>query len=121
MIALGSDTFSEGKISYGLADELCRVLEKFTETMKLYRVKDYRAYATTAMREAKNSRIILDQIRVRTGLEVHIISNSEQRFISYKAVASKAGEFNQIIQKGTAIVDVGFGSARSRFLTKTLW
>ena len=113
MIALGSDTFSEGKISYGLADELCRVLEKFTETMKLYRVKDYRAYATTAMREAKNSRIILDQIRVRTGLEVHIISNSEQRFISYKAVASKAGEFNQIIQKGTAIVDVGFGSAQS--------
>ena len=118
MIALGSDTFSEGKISYGLADELCRVLEKFTETMKLYRVKDYRAYATTAMREAKNSRIILDQIRVRTGLEVHIISNSEQRFISYKAVASKAGEFNQIIQKGTAIVDVGFGSAQISLFDK---
>lgn len=118
MIALGSDTFSEGKISYGLADELCRVLEKFTETMKLYRVKDYRAYATTAMREAKNSRIILDQIRVRTGLEVHIISNSEQRFISYKAVASKASEFNQIIQKGTAIVDVGFGSAQISLFEK---
>lgn len=67
VIALGSDTFSEGKISYDLVDEMCRVLEKFTETMKMYRVKDYRAYATTAMREAKNSRIILDQIRVRTG------------------------------------------------------
>ena len=50
--------------------------------------------------------IILDQIRVRTGLTVRIISNSEQRFISYKAIAAKAGEFNKIIQKGTAIVDV---------------
>ena len=60
VIALGSDTFSEGKISYDLVDEMCRVLEKFTETMKMYRVKDYRAYSTTAMREAKNSRIILD-------------------------------------------------------------
>ena len=118
VIALGSDTFSEGKISYDLVDEMCRVLEKFTETMKMYRVKDYRAYATTAMREAKNSRIILDQIRVRTGLEVHIISNSEQRFISYKAVASKGGEFNQIIQKGTAIVDVGFGSAQISLFDK---
>ena len=116
VIALGSDTFSEGKISYDLVDEMCRVLEKFTETMKMYRVKDYRA--TTAMREAKNSRIILDQIRVRTGLEVHIISNSEQRFISYKAVASKGGEFNQIIQKGTAIVDVGFGSAQISLFDK---
>ena len=50
VIALGSDTFSEGKISYDLVDEMCRVLEKFTETMKMYRVKDYRAYATTAMK-----------------------------------------------------------------------
>ena len=28
VIALGSDTFSEGKISYDLVDEMCRVLEK---------------------------------------------------------------------------------------------
>lgn len=32
VIALGSDTFSEGKISYDLVDEMCRVLEKFAET-----------------------------------------------------------------------------------------
>ena len=80
--------------------------------MKSYKVKDYRAYATSAMREAHNRQIILDQIRVRTGLTVRIISNSEQRFISYKAIAAKAAEFNKIIQKGTAIVDVGFGSAQ---------
>ena len=73
MIALGSDTFSEGKISYGLADEMCSVLEDFTGIMKTYRVREYRAYGTTAMREAKNSQIILDQICVRTGLKVRII------------------------------------------------
>ena len=115
VIALGSDTFSEGKISYDLVDEMCRVLEKFTETMKMYRVKDYRAYATTAMREAKNSRIILDQIRVRTGLEVHIISNSEQRFISYKAVASKGGEFNQIISDSRTRWALVIGDKRINF------
>lgn len=118
VIALGSDTFSEGKISYGLADEMCSVLEDFTGIMKTYRVREYRAYGTTAMREAKNSQIILDQICVRTGLKVRIISNSEQRFISYKAVAAKTGEFNRIIQKGTAIVDVGFGSAQISLFDK---
>lgn len=86
--------------------------------MKAYRVKDYRAYATSAMREAHNNQIILDQIRVRTGLNVRIISNSEQRFISYKAIAAKASEFNKIIQKGTAIVDVGFGSAQLSLFDK---
>ena len=110
MIALGKDTFSTGKISYDLVEELCQVLKDFSVIMKSYRVSAYTAYATSAMREAKNNPIILEQIRVRTGLEIKLISNSEQRFLSYKAIASKESEFNTIIQKGTAIVDVGFGS-----------
>ena len=81
-------------------------------------MKEYRAYATSALREARNNQIILDQIRVRTGLQVRIISNSEQRFISYKAIASKEAEFHKIIQKGTAIVDVGFGSAQLSLFDK---
>ncbi len=118
VIALGKDTFQEGKISYELVEEMCRVLGEFSQIMKGYRIKDYRAYATSALREAKNSQIILDQIRVRTGISVRIISNSEQRFISYKAVAAKAVEFNNIIQKGTAIVDVGFGSVQLSLFDK---
>ena len=68
---------------------MCQVLEEFVQIMKSYKVKDYRAYATSAMREAHNRQIILDQIRVRTGLTVRIISNSEQRFISYRLIAAK--------------------------------
>lgn len=118
VIPLGKDSFSQGKISYELVDEMCRVLGDFVNIMNMYKVKDYRAYATSAMREAKNSQIILSQIRVRTGLEVRILSNSEQRFISYKAIALKGGEFEKIIQKGTAIVDVGFGSAQLSLFDK---
>ena len=40
VIALGSDTFSEGKISYDLVDEMCAVLDKFTESLNMYRGKD---------------------------------------------------------------------------------
>lgn len=118
VIALGRDTYKNGKISYGLVDEMCRVIKQFTDTMQSYKVVGYRAYATSAIREAKNNQIVLDQIRVRTGIEVQIISNSEQRFISYKAIASKDAEFNRIIQKGTAIVDVGFGSMQVSLFDK---
>ncbi|PJJ29819.1 Ppx/GppA phosphatase family protein [Lacrimispora celerecrescens] len=110
VIALGRDTYNDGKISYELVEEMCQVIKDFADIMQSYKVIGYRAYATSALREAKNSRIVLDQIRVRTGIEVRVISNSEQRFISYKAIASKDAEFHKIIQKGTAIVDVGFGS-----------
>ena len=118
MIALGRDTFSDGKISYQMVEETCRVLQDFARIMEGYRVSDYRAYATTAMREAKNSQIVLEQIRVRTGIHVRVISNSEQRFISYKAVALKDAEFQKTIQKGTAIVDVGFGSVQISLFDK---
>ena len=59
VIALGKDTYSTGKISYELVEEMCQVLEEFVQIMKSYKVKDYRAYATSAMREAHNRQIIL--------------------------------------------------------------
>jgi len=110
VIALGKDTYNTGKVSYELVEEMLTVLEDFTDIMKEYKVDAYSAYATSAMREAGNSQIILDQIKVRTGIEVKIISNSEQRFISYKAIAAKDDQFDKIIKGGTAIVDVSFGS-----------
>lgn len=118
VISLGRDTYHTGKISYHLVDEMCQVLEEFEQVMKSYQVEDYRAYATSAMREAKNSQIILEQIRVRTGIQVQVISNSEQRFLGYKAIAMKEAEFQKIIQKGTAIADVSFGSLQISLFDK---
>ena len=106
-LALGSDTYQTGIISYQRVEEMCRV-----------RADECRAYATSALREARNNRIVLDQIRVRTGLKAKIISNSEQRFLTYKAIAGKDAGFNRMIQKGTATVDVGFGGMQISLLDK---
>lgn len=110
VIGLGRETYNTGLISYEMVEEMCGVLSGFVRIMKSYKITDYLAYATSAMREARNSQIVIDQIRVRTGIEVRIISNSELRFLTYKAIAAKDEEFDKNIQKGTAIVDVGFGS-----------
>ena len=45
--------------------------------MKEYQVDDYIAYTTSSIREADNQDIILDRIKVKTGIEVKILSNSE--------------------------------------------
>ncbi len=111
VIALGSDTYNTGSISYMLIDELCDVLYDFTKVMKSYDVRKYRACAGSALREAKNYLNILDRIRVKTGLDVEILSNSEQRFVMYKAVACTKG-FNDLLNEGFALVDVGDGSSQ---------
>ncbi len=118
VIALGEEAYNNGKISHYLVEEMCAVLRDFTEIMKGYRVETYRAYADSALREARNSQIVLDQIRVRSGINIRVISNSEQHFINYKAVAAKDAEFQKTIQKGTAIVHSGFGSAQISLFDK---
>ncbi|MDE6951491.1 MAG: HD domain-containing protein [Lachnospiraceae bacterium] len=115
---LGSDTYAVGKISYGTVNELCAILKEFQNIMKTYRVSDYKAYGTSAIRETQNTKILLDQIRQRTGIKIDVLSNSEQRFMDYKSIASKTEDFNKILEKGTAIVDIGGGSIQISLFEK---
>lgn len=109
-IDLGTETYAAGKMARERVDELCRYLNEYTKIMKSYRVSEYRAYGTSAIRETENTSIILDQIQQRTGIRMGVLSNSEQRFLGYKAIAFKGEAFNKFIEKGTAILDIGGGS-----------
>ena len=107
---LGKDTYTLGKIRPEMEEELCRVLADFVRIMEGYRVDDYRAAASSAISEASNSLYVLGKIHQLTGLSVTVLSNSEQRFLSYKALAAMEDNFNKIIEKGTAILDLDGGS-----------
>ena len=109
-IELGSDTYTKGYIEYDLVRELCDVLERFSMKMEEYKVEDYLALGSSALIEASNCELIVDQIRVRTGLEVGTIDNAQQRFLLLKSVARGMENFEQLIRDGTAIVDMGSGS-----------
>lgn len=117
-IDLGTDTYANGKMAYERVDELCRYLNEYMKIMKSYKVSEYKAYGTSAIRETENTMIILDQIRQRTGITIEVLSNSEQRFLDYKSIAFKGEAFNKFIEKGTAIVDIGGGSIQISLFDK---
>lgn len=110
IIELGSDTYANGYISHESVERLCDILSGFTKKMREYGTVDYCAYATSAIREAKNNMMVLDLLKLRTGITVKILSNSEHRFLMYKGLAVNANYFEQIVAKNTAIVDIGAGS-----------
>ena len=116
-IELGKDAYSKGSIGYELVEALCETLGEYKQIMEGYRVDSYQAYAAAALRDAENELFILDQIRIRTGLEVSVLSNSEHRFISYKSVAMQ-DSFEQMIQKGAAVVDAGGGGMQITVFAK---
>ena len=117
VIELGRDTYVMGRVDFKHIDEVCEILFGFTQIMKSYKVTEYVAYATSSIREAENADIILDRIRVKTGLTVRILSNSEQRFLADKALAVKS-EFAEYLKEGAAIVDVGAGSIQISLFEK---
>lgn len=112
IIELGSDTYKDGYISQASVGRLTDILSRFAKKMREYGTTDYCAYATSAVREAKNNMMVLDLLKLRTGFDVKILSNSEHRFLMYKGLAVKAENFESIVEKNTAIVDIGAGSVQ---------
>lgn len=109
-IDLGTDTYATGKIRPEHVREVAAVLSEFRKVMDVYRVEDYKAYGTSAIREMNNASIVLSQWEQETGIHVDVLSNSGQRFLDYKSVASKGEQFTRMISDTCAIVDIGGGS-----------
>ncbi|MCC8161998.1 MAG: HD domain-containing protein [Lachnospiraceae bacterium] len=107
---LGSDTYETGNIGVRMEDELCGTLLDFKKILREFGADEYRACATSAIREAHNTPVLLDRIYVETGIRLEILSNAEQRFLGYKSIASNEERFRDYIAEGAAIVDVGGGS-----------
>lgn len=118
--ALGKDTYADRTVRYERVEEVCQVLNEYQKISSEYNVQDILVVATSALREAKNRALIADQIQLHTGLRIRILSNSEQRYICYKAVASKEIAFNHLIETGAAVVDVSAGSVQISLFDKKL-
>lgn len=118
IIELGKDTYNNGCLSIESIKLVCDTLNDFKRKMKEYQVQDYRAYATSAVREAENSEIVIDSIKRETGINVRILSNSEQRYMNFKGLVSKYENFHQVASKNTAFVDVGAGSVQISLFDK---
>ncbi len=107
---LGHDTFTQGKLSFDSVDMVCDLLKLFKNSFEDYGVEQYEAMATSAIREASNRDYIVDQIKLKTGLDIKVISNSEEQFLTHKAIKQNLDNYSTIVNEGAVIVVVGAGS-----------
>lgn len=117
-LELGKGAYSIGRLDMDMVDALCNILNDFRNIMREFGAEEYRACATSAFRELENPIIIIEQIFQRTGIRVEILSNAEQHFLGYKSIAAIEAGFKKMIQKGTAILDVGGGSLQVSLFDK---
>ena len=112
-LRLGFDVFSIGELSEKKADKLRRLMKAFRQLMKIYDVDDYRAYATSAMRDARNGRMIIKKIEKDTGIRIEIIDGQEEARMIY----NNHIECMEDRQGNYMYVDVGGGSTEINLLT----
>jgi len=105
-LRLGQESFVTGKINGDKEKQLIRLMKAFKHLIKVYNVTEYRACATAAMREAKNSTALVKEIRKETDLKIEIINGQEEASIIYE---SHFGD-NLNKDQNYVFVDVGGGS-----------
>ena len=112
-LRLGFDVFSIGELSEKKVDKLRRLMKAFRQLMKIYDVDDYRACATSAMRDARNGRMIIKKIEKDTGIRIEIIDGQEEARMIYnnhiECIEDRQGNY--------MYVDVGGGSTEINLLT----
>ena len=105
-LRLGEDSFKTGYISDNKINSLSNALLSFKYTMKVHGVEHYQIYATSALRDSKNSDDVISQIYDLTGMKIKLIDGlKEAKLISMGNPIEKLD-----FDKTYLYVDVGGGS-----------
>ena len=111
-LRLGQESFVDGKISDSKSKNLIRLMKAFKHLMKVYDVTDYRVCATAAMREAKNAKDLVKEIKKETDMKVEVIDGHEEAIIIYESHFT----YNLNEHQNYVFVDVGGGSTEVSLL-----
>jgi len=113
-VRLGQDAFSEGKISEVNIKRIIKSMKAFKLLMKVHGVKDYLAFATSALREAKNGSKVVEKVLEKSGIKIEIIDGKKEA-----KIISNTTIFDTISKEKTFLyVDVGGGSTEFSVLIK---
>jgi len=105
-IRLGQDSFTVGEISNKNTKRVVRAMKAFKLLMKINKVNNYMACATSALRESNNAVELVKKVKKKTGIKIEIIDGKkEAEIISYSNVISDQGHNSNYLY-----IDVGGGS-----------
>ncbi|MFA7444771.1 MAG: exopolyphosphatase [Flavobacteriaceae bacterium] len=105
-VRLGQDSFTVGEISEENVKRMVDTMKAFSLLMKVHKVEKYMACATSAMREADNGTEIVEHIKKKTGIKIHLIDGKKEA----KIIASS--DLYQFLKTDETYlyIDVGGGS-----------
>jgi exopolyphosphatase / guanosine-5'-triphosphate,3'-diphosphate pyrophosphatase len=109
-VPFGKDVFNHGRLSPASISQGIEILQNYKAMLETYNVRRMHAIATSAVREASNRDNFMDQVFVRTGIDVEVIEGAEENRLNLIAVEhALEGRFD-FDKRNCLIVEVGTGS-----------
>ena len=105
-VRLGRDVFSIGYIGEPTMQAALDTFRRFRKIADGYEVKQIRAVATSAMREAENRKTLIQRVARYTGIHLEVISGEEEARLVHVAV----GKVIDLHGKKAVLIDIGGGS-----------
>jgi exopolyphosphatase/guanosine-5'-triphosphate,3'-diphosphate pyrophosphatase len=112
-LRLGFDVFETGRISEVKAEQLLQTIKSYKLLLDVYEVKHLKTAATAAMRDAANTREILDRVLAETGIDIQVITGEEEASFIYENHVAE----NMDSSESYLYIDVGGGSTELTFFS----
>lgn len=111
-VRLGEEAFLEGTVSTATQKRFLKAMETYRNILDVYGIENYRACATSALREAANGQNIVDHVKKQTGISIEIISGDQEAEYIF------GGHFrdNTVTNQHYVYVDIGGGSTEISIL-----
>ena len=106
-VKLGKGSMKDGVLKDDAIQRALVAIGKHIETSKKYGAKKVEAFATSAVRNAKNKEYFINEVKIRTGLHVNVISGDKEAFYIYLGVKQAVKMLPGIVY---LILDIGGGS-----------
>ncbi len=110
-LRLGFDVFGNKEIPVEKTEMLIQTIKAYHHLCNAYKVDHIKAAATSAMRDAINSREVLDRVFKETGIEIEVISGGFEATLIYENHIAE----NLDKEHAYLYIDVGGGSTELTF------
>lgn len=105
-LRLGDDAFMQNKLSEKKIRDLTLAMKAFRHLMDVFKIDDYMACATSAMRETVNGAEVVKRIKKEANLKINIITGNREAQIIYSSHIEQTLD----PKKSYLYIDVGGGS-----------
>ena len=112
-LRLGFDVFDTGYISEYKTGLLLHTMQAYAHLVKAFEIEHIKVCATSAMRDAANTKELVERIQSETGLRIQVITGSEEASILFENhIAETLAK-----DRSYLYIDVGGGSTETTFFS----